>query len=41
MKSTIDSTDDKKYFLGVLILLEQSQGKIFEIIDGQQRLTCL
>lgn len=37
----LDDNESKPFFLGMIILLEKSRGKQYEIIDGQQRLTCL
>ncbi|MBY4275464.1 DUF262 domain-containing protein [Rhodococcus fascians] len=40
LEETLDRSDDEPYFLGSLVLVEQSDGS-FDVIDGQQRLTTL
>jgi hypothetical protein len=32
---------DKEYFLGSMVVIEQSSTRTFEVVDGQQRLTTL
>lgn len=36
-----DNKTDKEYFLGSMVVIEQSATRTFEVVDGQQRLTTL
>ena len=36
-----NNNSDKEYFLGSMVVIEQSKTRTFEVVDGQQRLTTL